>query len=152
MMLNETKIRQLLDKYDVGESSLAEERELKSYFNSETSIPEDLKLYQLIFTGFETLKEEDESIDLSTSKPIPAKENSGFMLYKIAAVLIVALTTSIMIFNAKGLSNKEEQQALQALQQTKTILNAVSSEMNQSTAKLNYLNTLNTSTNKFFKQ
>lgn len=46
---NEIRIRQLLDSYFEGETSLAEERELRAYFASAADIPADLRYAEAMF-------------------------------------------------------------------------------------------------------
>ena len=48
------KIRDLLEKYEAGETSLAEEKKLREYF-AKNELPDSLKPYQLIF-GFSEIE------------------------------------------------------------------------------------------------
>ncbi|GJM35761.1 MAG: hypothetical protein DHS20C18_47620 [Saprospiraceae bacterium] len=53
--MNKNEITQLLEKYFQGETSLAEERALKAYFQQE-NIPESLQEFQPLFTFFQVEK------------------------------------------------------------------------------------------------
>ena len=150
MKLEITRIRLLIAKYENAETSLEEEQELYSFFKNKESIPEDLEMYQHLFLGFGQLRCQDLNQE-SSQVEVTDKSNSKYVWYKIAAALIIALTTSVFIFNSNQLSTQEEREARQALAQTVAILNAVSSEINQNTEKLKYINQLKSSTNKYLK-
>ncbi len=150
MKLEITRIRLLIAKYENAETSLEEEQELYSFFKNREAIPEDLEVYQHIFLGFGQLGHQDLNQE-SSQVEVTDKSNSKYVWYKIAAALIIALTTSVFIFNSNQLSTQEEREARQALAQTVAILNAVSSEINQNTEKLKYINQLKSSTNKYLK-
>lgn len=152
MKITETTIRELLEKYEAAETSLAEDQKLKYYFETASNIPKDLEVYQCLFIGFEAIRQEmplpqnvKKTFEDNTSTPIFE------LVHKIAAIVIVAIVTSIFVFNTNKLSTKEEQEARAALSQTITILNAVSAEINQNTSKLNYVNQFNTTKNQFLK-
>jgi len=49
--INETTIRQLLERYHEGETSLAEERQLSAYFRK-AELPQDLLPYRALFGFF----------------------------------------------------------------------------------------------------
>lgn len=150
MKLEITRIRLLIAKYENAETSLEEEQELYSFFKNREAIPEDLEVYQHIFLGFGQLRHQDLN-QVSSQVEVTDKSNSKYVWYKIAAALIIALTTSVFIFNSNQLSTQEEREAREALAQTVAILNAVSSEINQNTEKLKYINQLKSSTNKYLK-
>ena len=150
MKLEITRIRLLIAKYENAETSLEEEQELYSFFKNREAIPKDLEVYQHLFLGFGQLRYQDLNQE-SSQVEVTDKSNSKYVWYKIAAALIIALTTSVFIFNSNQLSTQEEREARQALAQTVAILNAVSSEINQNTEKLKYINQLKSSTNKYLK-
>ncbi|QSS97228.1 hypothetical protein [Psychroflexus sp. ALD_RP9] len=150
MKLDITRIRLLIAKYENAETSLQEEQELYNYFLENEAIPEDLKVYQHIFLGFNQLKNQNLEQELNQVE-MTDKSNSKYVWYKIAAALIIALITSVFIFNSNQLSTQEEREARKALAQTVAILKAVSSEINQNTEKLKYINKFKSSTNKYLK-
>ncbi len=153
MKITETTIRELLEKYEAAETSLAEEQKLKHYFETASSIPEDLEIYQCLFMSFDAIQQQEEPLFENVKKTF--EDNASIpifeLFHKIAAVVIVAIVTSIFVFNTNQLSSKEEQEARAALSQTITILNAVSAEINQNTSKLNYVNQFKTTKNQFLK-
>lgn len=56
--MNNTAIKQLVEKYFEGETSLVEEQQLRAYFK-EGEVAEDLKTYQPLFQYFATAKKEE---------------------------------------------------------------------------------------------
>ena len=134
------KIEKLLERYDEGETSLAEEKLLREYFLNEEA-PEHLMSYKLMFTF--SAKQGKETFEKKT------KVNSTKNWYtwsSIAAILIIAL--GIFFFNdsSRTLSQNDlgtiSDEEL-ALQKTKETLNMVSQFMNEGKSDLVYLKEFN---------
>ena len=132
------KIERLLSRYEEGETTLAEEKELREYFSQE-EIPEHLEAYALLFKfqsqQIKTTFTENEPIELE-------RKNYRFAWTSIAAVIIVAL--GLFYFNQSQpslttteMSSVTEQE--QALEKTKQTLKMVSAMMNEGTSDLVYL-------------
>jgi len=129
------QIKQLLENYWTGESSLEEERALKTFF-SENSIPEELRKYKPLFSW------KTEQLQLKGNKTLKTgfKTQGGVQWYsflKVAASVLLALTLGIgfythyqqekymdMIFS-ETYSNPED-----ALKETKNVIGKISSALN----------------------
>jgi len=142
------KIEKLLERYDEGETSLAEEKLLREYFSNE-DVPEHLKNYQLIFNFSSSQAEK--------SFEKKAKVNSGNSRYawtSIAAILIVALSVffyndSSRMLNDNDLGTISDEEL--ALEKTKETLHMVSQFMNEGKSDLVYLKEFNNTKNKIIK-
>ncbi|MEL6834762.1 MAG: hypothetical protein AAFP77_17325 [Bacteroidota bacterium] len=85
-------IKALLNKYFEGESSLAEEQQLREYFQGE-HIAEDLRQYQPLFGYFQKAKQQvtSEAFDQRMSRPISRPKRSLRLVYRWAAAAAVVL-------------------------------------------------------------
>lgn len=145
-----SKIEKVLERYEEGKTSLAEEQLLRDYFLND-EVPEHLKSYQLLFNY--TNKEQEKQFKGSTEiykKP----GNYRFAWTSIAAVIIVAL--GMFYFNdPSGKMNQNDLGTISdqeiALQKTKETLNMVSQFMNEGSADLVYLQEFNKTTNKIIE-
>jgi len=144
------KIERLLSRYEEGETTLAEEKELRKYFSQE-EIPEHLEAYALLFKfqsqQIKTTFTENEPIELE-------RKNYRFAWTSIAAVIIVAL--GLFYFNqsqpsltTSEMSSVTEQE--QALEKTKQTLKMVSAMMNEGTSDLVYLQEFNKTKNQIIE-
>jgi len=142
------KIQKLLERYDEGETSLAEEKLLREYF-LKNDVPEHLRSYKLIF-GFSALQSENRL----ESKPAIKSGNKRYAWTSIAAILIVAL--GMFFFNDSSINLNENDLGTisdeeLALQKTKETLNMVSKLMNEGKSDLVYLKEFNNTKNKIIK-
>lgn len=144
------RIEYLLGRYEEGETTLAEENELREYF-SQKEIPEHLEAYALLFKfqthESKTVYTEDKVLELESN-------NYRFAWTSIAAVIIVAL--GIFYFNQSQPSlTTSEMSAVsdqeQALEKTKQTLKMVSAMMNEGTADLVYLQEFNKTKNQIIE-
>lgn len=92
MKIKEQKVRALLKSYEEAQTSREEENVLCDYFQKTTEIPEDLKIYQHLFKGFQKAKEE---ADFEFNLEQPQVKESPYKFYKVAAVIIVLIATSV---------------------------------------------------------
>ena len=79
-----TKIEQLLEKYDNGETTLQEEQQLKNYFSQETVAPH-LEMYKPLFTYFVVNQQEQFTKDV----PLKSKTNNWYKWISVAAVAVI---------------------------------------------------------------
>jgi len=141
------QIKQLLEKYWVGDTSQEEELALKAFF-SEKDIPEELKKYQPLFlwkakqlqlTGIQKLK--------------PGIEKRGniqwYPFLKIAASILLVLTLGIGFYTHYQQEKKMDKVFLEtysnpedALQETKSVIGKVSSALNLAKSKRDELQKL----------
>ncbi|WP_295179016.1 hypothetical protein [uncultured Christiangramia sp.] len=144
------RLEKLISRYEEGETTLAEEKELREYFSQE-EIPEHLETYALLFK----FQSQESSTTYEESEPIELdKRNYWFAWTSIAAVIIVAL--GLFYFNQPqaSLTNSEmssitEQE--QVLEKTKQTLKMVSAMMNEGTADLVYLQEFNKTKNQIIE-
>ncbi|MDR5590072.1 hypothetical protein [Christiangramia sp. SM2212] len=142
------KIEKLLERYEEGETSLTEEKQLRDYFLNE-DVPEHLRSYKLMFMfSARQAEEKYEHKVESTSK------RNWYTWTSIAAILVVAL--GIFFFNDSSRSlNDGDMGTISdeelALQKTKETLNMVSQFMNEGKSDLVYLKEFNNTKNKIIK-
>ena len=118
-----SKIEKLLLRYEEGETSLAEEQQLRHYFLNE-NVPEHLRNYQLLFNY--TTEENKRQFNGDSTLPGSSK-NYRFAWTSIAAVIIVALgmfyfNEPTLMMNKNDLGTISDQEI--ALQKTKETLNS----------------------------
>lgn len=139
MVLN--NIEQLLEKYDLGETSLAEEQQLRQYFLS-NRVPEHLESYRLMFGYFEEAKTEQYNKDV----PLKPKRNNVYKWISVAAVAVLMFG----IYISQPEAPKTELSQLSPEEQElyyKTVeaLQLVSTQLNKGTRQLTVLNTMSES-------
>lgn len=150
--MDSQKIEQLLDAYFEGETSIADEKILQTYFKGDQVAPH-LEAYRGLFTFYATAKSEKSQL----TPEIPESSNPAFFLhikkwYSVAALIVIALGVSFFVQNnSNNLSSEEEKQAKIAFENTKEALNFFSHQFNKSAQKLAVIDEFNNSTNKVFK-
>ena len=136
MVLN--SIEKLLEKYDNGETSLKEEKQLQAYFAQDDVAPH-LESYRVMFQYFNKTKQEH------YTKDVPLKPRT-YTLYKwisVAAVAVLMLAVFTQFDNKRTLDDLNSEELL-AYNQTMEALNLVSSKFNQGATSLNVLNLAST--------
>jgi len=133
--MTEEKIKQLLEKYWAGDTSMEEELALKTFFSVD-SVSEELKKYQPLFLW------KKKQLQLQSNKALKEgfNKSSGIQLYsllKIAAVVLLAFTLGIGFYThyqqkkymdrifTETYSNPED-----ALRETKNVIRKISSVLN----------------------
>ena len=152
MDYNKDQIEALLNKYWEGETTLQEEVILQSYFNNGT-VATQFKAYQPLFQYFTEEKKDvliDQDFDFAiqeiptTSKIRSIRRKSWFYLAKIAASVLLIFSIAFWLmpdFQSKSsspcgeLSPSECKEAMQALEETKTVLFFVSNKLNYGAKK-----------------
>ena len=148
------KIENILEKYFQGETSIAEENELKEYFSS-PNVAQHLKQYQSIFSYFSQVKEQK-----STQKiPLETKKRNVAWL-SIAASVVVLLgigtyfyvseknTTPVVAQSELGTYDNPEK----AFAETQKALALLSNNVNVGIESVQYIKEYEQSKNKIFKQ
>lgn len=146
------RIENLIDKYFEGETSIAEENELKVYFSS-TDVAQHLKQYQTIFGYFSQAKEQQFTQEI----PLQTKKRNVVLWLSIAASVVVMLGVGTMMY----FTNDKEEQFVActpednpelALQQTEKALALVSEHLNTGIESVSYINEYEQSKNRIFKK
>ena len=143
------KLESLLKKYEEGNTSLAEEKQLQDYFSSE-EIPAHLRAYKMIFaySAQEKNRTYQGKIQLTSKR-------RQFFFIGIAASILLAIgifawqnnsVEEIPQHNMGTIENPQE-----AYQKTKETLQMVSEVFNTGREDLEYLNEFNETKNKFLK-
>lgn len=144
-------IRNLLDKYFAGETSLAEEETLRAFFQREEA-PADLRPYQPLFRYFREQQKEttDAGFEEQVLRRLPHQEKSRAVtrrlyptLARIAAIVLVALITwwiwpptdAPQETAAIDWSQYEPRSPEEATQITKSAFRLLSAELNRGTGK-----------------
>ncbi|WP_155827778.1 hypothetical protein [Gillisia sp. JM1] len=144
-------LRNLLQKYEEGETSLQEERDLKKYFST-NEVPEEFIAYKSIF-NFNT---ESRKIKYPKDSQLKSTPKRKWAYAGVAASILIIM--SFLFFN--DLTNKKlEDQNLgtiedpeQAYLKTKETLKMVADVFSDGREDLKYLNEFNKTKNKFIKE
>jgi len=146
------RIENLIDKYFEGETSIAEENELKVYFSS-TDVAQHLKQYQTIFGYFSQAKEQQFTQEI----PLQTRKRNVVLWLSIAASVVVMLGVGTMMY----FNNDKEEQFVAcspednpelALQQTEKAFALVSEHLNTGIESVSYINEYEQSKNRIFKK
>ena len=144
MDFSEAYITKLLDLYDDGETTLEQERDLKSYFASE-SYDKDFESYAVLFSYFETELKTTSEVEIGIQSPKPNK----FLWLNVAASIVVILG-GVWLFTYYE-KQQDIQEARIAFEKTQNALNFLSFNMNEGLEKLEYIEVFNTQKNKIIK-
>ena len=144
MDFSKANITKLLDLYDDGETTLEQERDLKSYFASE-SYDKDFESYAVLFSYFETELKTTSEVEISIQSPKPNK----FLWLNVAASIVVILG-GVWLFTYYE-KQQDIQEARIAFEKTQNALNFLSYNMNEGLEKLEYIEVFSTQKNKIIK-
>ena len=143
-----TKIEKLLERYDEGETSLAEEKILREYFLN-NRVPEHLSSYKMMFMF--SAKQSNQT--LQETPKIKTIRTNWYAWSSIAAILIVAL--GLFFFNDANQMNQNDLGTITdeeiALEKTKETLTMISQIMNEGKSDLVYLKEFNNTKNKIIQ-
>ncbi len=94
--MNRNEMTKLLEKYFRGETSLAEERLLKDYFN-QPNVPESLRDYQPLFQFLRMEQEQMPTKEFTVKDVVPAQSNNTIIFLKkwiprVAATVLMVLS------------------------------------------------------------
>lgn len=143
------KLESLLKKYDEGNTSLAEEKQLQDYFSS-AEIPAHLRSYKMIvaYSANERNRTYPGTIPLTSKK-------RQYLFIGIAASILLAIGIFAWQNNShdqiaqQNLGTIEDPE--EAYQKTKEALEMVAEVFNTGREDLEYLNEFNKTKNKFIK-
>ena len=148
------KIEDLLEKYFQGETSIAEEKELKNYFSS-PNVAQHLEQYKPMFGYFSQVKEQKstQTIPLKTKK-----QNVAWLSIAASVVVLLGVGTYFYV-SEKNAAPAVAQTELgtyddpeEALAATQKALALLSSNVNVGIESVQYIKEYEQSKNKIFKQ
>jgi hypothetical protein len=146
------RIENLIEKYFNGETSIAEENELKVYFSS-TNVAQHLEQYQPIFGYFSQAKTEQ----FKATIPIQNKNRKRIVWLSIAASIVVLFGIGTFMYNQtndeiefEGCNANDNPEVV--LKETQKALDLVSQKINTGVVSIGYINEYNNSKNRIFKQ
>jgi hypothetical protein len=148
------KIENILEKYFQGETTIAEENELKEYFSS-PDVAQHLEQYKPLFGYFSQVKEQKSTQEI----PLQTKKRNVAWL-SIAASFVVLLGIGTYFFvSEKNETSVAAQSELgtydnpeEALAATQKALSLLSSNVNVGIESVQYIKEYEQSKNKIFKQ
>ena len=141
-----SKIKDLLDLYFKGNTTLDQEKSLRTYFNSE-DVDDRLKPYTVLFNTFD--KAAQDVFEGSLLIPEKTRFNQRWWL-KIAALMISIIGVAGFMYSA---NNKaiQEREALAALKQSKDAMYLMASQFNKATQTLSLVDQFQATKNKYLK-
>ena len=146
------KIENLLEKYFEGNTSIAEEKQLKVYFSS-PNVAQHLEQYQSIFYFISTARKEQFHREI----PIQRRRKKGNKAWlSIAASIVVLLGIGTYVYtnesnaNAKNLGTFDNPQ--KAFEETQKALALLSNHVNTGIVSVQYIGEYEHSKNLIFKQ
>ncbi len=144
------RIEKLVDKYFEGETSIAEEKELKEYFSS-PDVAQHLEQYQAVFGYFSQAKQEQ----FSATIPLQSKKQTKVVWLSIAASVVVMLSIGYFTYQNVSETNQESLGVIDdpevAFRETQKALALISKHVNTGIESVSYLNEYQESKNKIFK-
>lgn len=145
-------IEQLVEKYFEGETSIAEENELKVYFAS-TDVAQHLEQYKPVFGYFSQAQKEQ----FTATIPLQSKKRNVIARLSVAASVAVLLGVgTFMYYNSTQTTVPSEYGTYDdpevALKETQKALDLVSEQVNSGVVSIGYINEYNNSKNKIFKK
>ena len=148
------KIEIILEKYFQGESTIAEEKELKDYFSS-SNVAQHLKQYQPLFGYFSQVKEQKSTQEMTLQTK---KRNVAWLSIAASAVVLLGIGTYFYV-GEKDTAPVVAQSELgtyddpeEALAATQKALALLSNNVNVGIESVQYIKEYEQSKNKIFKQ
>ena len=148
------RIEKLIDKYFEGETSIAEEKELKNYFSS-SDVAQHLEQYKSVFGYFS----QAQSQQFNATIPLKAKKRTNVAWLSIAASVVILLGIGTFMYtktNDKPSSQLSDLGTYDdpevALAETQKALTLVSEKINVGIGSVSYINEFERSKNRIFKK
>ena len=141
-----SKINELLDLYFKGNTTLDQEKSLRTYFNSE-DVDDRLKPYTVLFNTFD--KAAQDVFKGSLQIPEKTRFNQKWWL-KLAAVMISIIGVAGFMYSANSKAI-QEREALAALKQSKDAMYLMASQFNKATKTLSLVDQFQETKNKYLK-
>ena len=148
------RIEKLIDKYFEGETSIAEEKELKNYFSS-SDVAQHLEQYKSVFGYFS----QAQSQQCNATIPLKAKKRTNVAWLSIAASVVILFGIGTFMYtktNDKPSSQLSDLGTYDdpevALAETQKALELVSEKINVGIGSVSYINEFERSKNRIFKK
>ncbi|WP_299208523.1 hypothetical protein [uncultured Dokdonia sp.] len=145
--MESNKVEQLLEIYFEGATTLAQEKQLRTYFTSDHVAPH-LESYVVMFTAFTQASQEVYTTPIQLPKQ---KKPMYGWISGVAAVAVVLIGLATQINSSSDVYQGNVSQE-EGILKTKQALGLMSKMFNESTAQLGAVNEFNTTTSNFFKQ
>jgi hypothetical protein len=143
------KMEALLEKYFEGETSIAEENELKNYFSSPDVAPH-LEQYKPLFGYFAEAKKENFEKDL----PLISKKKKMAWLSIAASIAVLLGVGTYVYFNTNEVKGNNElgtyENPKEALEATQKALAMLSNNVNVGVEGMQYIQVYEVTKNKVF--
>ena len=145
------RIEILIEKYFEGETSIAEEKELKAYFSS-SDVAQHLEQYKPVFGYFSQAQHEQ----FTASIPLKSgKKQKRLAWLSVAASVVVMLGIGFFAYQNTSEPNQENLGVIDdpeiAFRETQKALALISKHVNTGIESVNYLSEYQQSKNKIFK-
>lgn len=145
------RIEILIEKYFEGETSIAEEKELKAYFSS-SDVAQHLEQYKPVFGYFSQAKQEQ----FTASIPLKSgRKQKRLAWLSVAASVVVMLGIGFFAYQNTSEPTKENLGVIDdpeiAFKETQKALALISKHVNTGIESVNYLGEYQQSKNKIFK-
>src|SRR6218665_1913959 len=143
------KIEQLLEKYFDGETSIAEENELKNYFSS-SGVAQHLEHYQPLFGYFSTAKEQQ----FEQHIPLTAKKRKVAWISVAASVVVLLGAGTFAYFNYSTSTQSQDLGSYdspeEAFRETQKALSLLSNNVNVGVESVQYIREYENTKDKVF--
>jgi hypothetical protein len=144
------RIEILIEKYFEGETSIAEEKELKAYFSS-LDVAQHLEQYKPVFGYFSQAKQEQ----FTATIPLKSKRRKIVAWLSVAASVVVMLGIGFFAYQNTSEPTQENLGVIDdpeiAFRETQKALALISKHVNTGIESVNYLGEYQQSKNKIFK-
>ena len=100
--MEQSRIRELLNLYLEGQTTLMQEEQLRGYFAAVADIPADLMPYKAMFAAFDSVKEQKPTA-------VVAKKPRSWARVVIGSVAAVAACLVLGLFIWSGVQSREQQ-------------------------------------------
>lgn len=149
------KIEDILEKYFQGETSIAEENQLKEYFSS-SNVAQHLEQYKPMFGYFSQAREQKSTYEI----PLQTKKrNVAWLSIAASAVVLLGIGTYFFVSEKNETTAVASQTELgtyddpeEALKATQKALALLSNNVNVGIESVHYIKEYEQSKNKIFKQ
>ncbi len=145
--MESVKIEKLLEAYFEGNTTLAEEKLLRDYFNS-NNVAGHLEQYTSMFAGFQAAKEEHSSREFNL--PERKSKTNKTWWYSVAAMLVVAFGVGSFYFSQPHYT-QEEKEALAAFEKSKKAMMLLSENLNKGAEQITFVEQFAITKDKIFE-